>query len=68
MNEKNYEIWRHEGSQTWKVFIDMTDELRSTLLNTGWNPVTRYKEGDIDSREICPEEVLRRVSRRNLKS
>ena len=69
MKQKGYEIWRHEGSKSWKIFIEMTGDLRSTLLNTGWKPVVQYKEGDAaDDHGTCPEEVLRRISRGNMKS
>jgi len=68
MKQTGYEIWRHEGSQSWKVFIEINEELRSALLNTGWKPVVQYKEGDADDHGTCPEEVLRRISRGNTKS
>lgn len=69
MKQSGYEIWKHEGSQSWKVFIEINDELRSALMNTGWKPVVQYKEGDAaDDHGTCPEEVLRRISRENMKS
>lgn len=46
MNNKHYEIWEHPASQTWKVFTEMTQELRATLLQTGWRPVVEYAEND----------------------
>lgn len=62
MKQKYYEIWRHEGSQTWRVFTNMTEALRMTLMNTGWNPVIHYKKEAADDHGACPEEVLRRLS------
>lgn len=46
MKPKLYEIWEHPESQTWKVFNDISQELRSTLLQTGWSPVVKYQEED----------------------
>ena len=63
MKRESYEIWRHEESQTWKVFANITQELRQTLASTGWNPVVQYKEEDCDGSGMCPEELLRRISR-----
>ena len=42
----------------------MTQELSQTLASTGWNPVVQYKEAvDAEKEGMCPEELLRRVSR-----
>ena len=67
MKRESYEIWRHEESQTWKVFTNITQELRQTLASTGWNPVVQYKEDDYDGAGMCPEELLRRLSRGAMK-
>ena len=55
MKRESYEIWRHEESQTWKVFTNITQELRQTLASTGWNPVVQYKEDDYDGAGMCPK-------------
>ena len=68
MKRESYEIWRHEESQTWKVFTNLTQELRQTLESSGWNPVVHYKEEDYDGSGMCPEELLRRLSRGGGKS
>mgnify|MGYP003607084643 CR=1 FL=1 len=68
MKRESYEIWRHEESQTWKVFTNLTQELRQTLASTGWSPVVQHKEEDCDGLEMCPEELLRRLSRGGGKS
>ena len=52
MKQKLYEIWEHPGSQTWKVFTDVTQEIRTTLLQTGWQPVTQYQEDETGEGEI----------------
>lgn len=62
MKRESYEIWRHEDSQTWKVFANLTQELRQTLTSTGWNPVVQYKGDACDEQGLCPEEILRRIS------
>ena len=67
MKRESYEIWRHEESQTWKVFTNITQELRQTLASTGWNPVVQYKEDDYDGPGMCPEELLPRLSRDGVK-
>lgn len=68
MKQESYEIWRHQESQTWRVFTNMTPELSQTLTTTGWNPVVQYKETvDAEQEGMCPEEMLRRVSRANPK-
>ena len=67
MKRESYEIWRHEESQTWKVFTNLTQELRQTLASTGWSPVVQYKEADGDEAGMCPEELLRRLSRGAMK-
>ena len=64
MKQESYEIWRHQESHTWRVFTNMTQELSQTLASTGWNPVVQYKEAvDAEQEGMCPEELLRRVSR-----
>ncbi len=63
MKRKSYEIWRHEESQTWKVFTSLTEDSRVILENTGWNSVIQYQEGEADDQGTCPEEVLRQISR-----
>ena len=68
MKRESYEIWRHEESQTWKVFTNLTQDLRQTLTSSGWNPVVHYKEEEEgDGPEMCPEEILRRLSRGGVK-
>ena len=56
MKQKLYEIWEHPGSQTWKVFIDVTQDLRATLLQTGWNPVFQYHETDNQEQKAATKE------------
>ena len=63
MQQKSYEIWRHEENRTWKVFTQVSEDSRRTLLNTGWTPVIQRKEWSDGPQELCPEEVLRLVSK-----
>ena len=62
MQQKSYEIWRHEINRTWKVFTNVSEDSRRTLLATGWKPVIEHIEKLDSLKEACPEEVLRRVS------
>ena len=39
MKQVQYEIWIHEENQTWKIFTNVTEELRALLEQTGWSPV-----------------------------
>lgn len=63
MRRKSYEIWRHEESQSWKVFTSLTADSRLLLETTGWNSVIQYQEGEADDQGACPEEVLLQISR-----
>lgn len=65
MEEGCFEIWRNERSQTWKVFANLTEELRVSLRNTGWSEVGRYQEADFTGQGACPEEILRQESGKN---
>lgn len=64
MQQKSYEIWRHEENRTWKVFTQLSEDGRQTLIHTGWKPVIQHIEWLDNQQETCPEEVLRRVSQR----
>lgn len=61
MEERCFEIWRNERSQTWKVFTNLTAELRASLKSMGWSEVGRYQEADFTVQGACPEEILRQV-------
>lgn len=49
MKQKFYEIWVNQGSQTWKIFTEVTDDLRATLTGTGWKRAVQYEEDEINS-------------------
>ncbi len=42
MQQKSYEIWRHEINRTWKVFTNVSEDSRRTLFATGWKPVIEH--------------------------
>ena len=67
MQQKAYEIWRHEKNRTWKVFTNVSEDSRQTLVATGWKPVIEHIEKMDSLKQVCPEEVLRRVSRSSTK-
>lgn len=58
MKQKFYEIWEHQGSQTWKVFTDITKELRETLLQTGWTPVVNFRDGEVADQQATKPDKL----------
>lgn len=61
MKGQSFEIWRNESSQTWKVFRNMTEEIRQTLHDTGWSEVVQYPEDGMAESVEYPEELLRQV-------
>ena len=46
MKQILYEIWMHDGSQTWKVFTNVSNEQRRLLIETGWRLADQYDEDE----------------------
>jgi len=57
---ESYEIWKHEGKQTWEVFPNVNDELRNYLSNNGWTPVLLYAENENLSEKISDIKLPKR--------
>ena len=49
MNKKHYEIWVNEGSQTWKIFVDVNEDLQRILTQTGWTSSITFDETEMDN-------------------
>ena len=44
MVQELYEIWKHEGHQTWEIYTEVTEEFRMELCRNGWAFVFRSVE------------------------
>jgi len=52
MEQKRYEIWTNEDSQTWKIFTNVTEDLRKILIQTGWTLVFQSGENETSGQDI----------------
>lgn len=59
------EIWMHVGSQTWKTYKNVTDDIRMELYRNGWTQVCQNKNvEDSNERKITVKNPKKKNSHR----
>lgn len=62
-----YEIWSNNERRIWKVYTDLTDDVRAELARNGWSFVLKNEELDKEIIEK-PSKTSRPIKKRSIAS
>ncbi len=62
-----YEIWSNNERRIWKVYTDLTDDVRAELARNGWSFVLKNEELDKEIIEK-PSKTSRPIKKRSIES